>query len=251
MNTIYCHTTSAAQIAAGTVTLLAGFAMMVASMIARKTQNRQMNKFPAMGVILGTCFIAVGIVHIWFFPIWQRPIHANQFPIWETTIASLLAMMYMCATLTMFNSRLLRYDIIIGNLIVIMFFPIIWRIDQLTEHENKAINAVFYIYFLIQTVAYIIVYTRESQKFLDTMNGYFEQTDKQKYKTTETNIVFSSWTLLSLWWAIAKLIPILDKPKAFVITQSIIVVVTTMVFILHIKKNHKIAEVRNCLEQSQ
>lgn len=251
MNTIYCHTPSAAQIAAGIVTLLAGFAMTVASMIALKARERQKNRFPAMGIIWGTCFIAVGIVHIWFFPIWQRPIHANQFPIWETTISSLLAMLYMCATLTMFNSRLLRYDILIGNLIVIMFFPIIWRIDQLTIHENKAINAVFYIYFLIQIVAYIVVYTRESQKFLDTMNGYFEQTDKQKYKTTETNLVFSSWTLLSLWWAMAKLIPVLDKPKAFVITQSIIVVVTTTVFILYTKKSRKIAEVRNCLEQSQ
>ncbi len=160
-------------------------------------------------------------------------------------------MMYMCVTLTMLDSRLLRSDILIGNLIVIMFFPMIWRIDQLTDHENKAINAVFYIYFLIQTIVYIVVYTRESQKFLDTMNGYFEQTDKQRYKTTETNLVFSSWTLLSLWWAIAKLIPALDTPKTFVVAQSIIVVITTTVFILYAKKSSKIAEVRNCLEQSQ
>ncbi len=250
MNTIICHT-STAQIAAGIVTLIAGSAMLFGSMKALRSHKSEKNMFPAMGIILGTCFIAMGIVHIWLFPIWQKPVAANQFPIWETTTASLLSLMYLCAALTMFNSRLLRTDILMGNLIAIMFFPLIWKIDQTTNHENKAINAVFYIFFLVQTVAYVIVYIKESKKFLDTMNGFVDLTDKPIYRTTETNLVFSSWTLLSLWWAMAKVIPILDIPKFFVIAQSIIVVATTMIFVLYAKKSTKIAEVRNYLEQSQ
>lgn len=250
MDAIYCQQSSAVQIAAGIVTLLTGFATIVGSTIGLGKFRHETSRFPAMGIVLGLGFIAVGIVQIWLYPMWQTLPTADKFPILETLTASLLAMMYLCATLVMFNSRLLRYDILIGNLVTILFFPVMWRIDQLSDHENKAIGIVFYIYFLIQTVAYIIVYWRESQKFLDTMNGYFEQTGKQ-YNATETNLVFASWTLLSLWWATAKIIPILDTPKAFVIAQSAIAVVTTTVFVLYAKKSSKIAEVRNSLEQSQ
>lgn len=125
---------------------------------------------------LGIAYIIMGIMtltQILFVNI--PPVHKREFfPLTGLVIVSSQALLFTCAALALFNSKLVNRFMIWFNILPILLFVVLFFMFQGHEKLQQSVRFLFFVYYFIQVVVYTITFFIERIKFLSKLEEYFD-----------------------------------------------------------------------------
>lgn len=96
-------------------------------------------------------------------------------PVSALVISTSQALLFTAALLSLYNSPLVRRDIIWWNVIPIVAFPLLYVVFSRAATEQMIIRYLFFAYYVLQLILYTALFFRERRRYLDTIEDYFDQ----------------------------------------------------------------------------
>lgn len=96
-------------------------------------------------------------------------------PVSALVISTSQALLFTAALLSLYNSPLVRRDIIWCNVIPIVAFPLLYVVLSRAATEQMIIRYLFFTYYILQLILYTVFFFRERRRYLDTIEEYFDR----------------------------------------------------------------------------
>lgn len=96
-------------------------------------------------------------------------------PISALVISTSQALLFTAALLSLYNSPLVRRDIIWWNVIPIVAFPLLYLVFSRAATEQMIIRYLFFAYYLLQLILYTVAFFHERRRYLDAIEEYFDR----------------------------------------------------------------------------
>jgi hypothetical protein len=124
---------------------------------------------------LGIAYLVIGGLMAYQVITGQSTKQDEFLPFVGLIISSSQAMLFTGALLALYNSRLLRRETIWTNIIPVGLFLVVYAAFFNQQEVQLVVRKVFFAFYIIQLMAYTIVFFMERAKYLDQIEEYFDE----------------------------------------------------------------------------
>lgn len=195
---------------------------------------------------LGWAYIIIGIfsmILLYTFDV-RKQDETDFFPITGLIISISQIILFTVAVLALFNSRLLNKTVVTANIAPVLILLVMYMVFIDHEQILYTIRFALFVYYLLQLIAYTVVFVIERKKYLLIIEDYFDVGRLyDRYSCRGIALIYVSAIGIGIWALASYFFTTLQQEALFIFCYTIFYIVVAVYYLNYSKVSSRIQDV--------